>query len=179
MTTSDRTRADTTEALRFRPASVADGAALWRLVKATGGLEPNTPYCYLLLASDFADTCLVAEAAGVIVGTVLGYRPPREPDAAFVWQVGVLPSHRGLGLASRMLAAWVDLPANQGCRWVTATVADDNPASQALFRGFARTLGTACAVEPRFTAELFPQPHPPEPLFRIGPLLRTSAAQAD
>ena len=160
---------DSKDSIILRTPTASDGAALWQLVKATGELEPNTAYCYLLLATDFADTCLVAEAAGQIVGAVIGYRPPREPDAAFVWQVGVLPDYRGLGLGLRMLTAWRDLPANRNCRWVTATVADANPASQSLFQRLAHSAGVECTVNPHFTADLFPVAHPPEPLHRIGP----------
>lgn len=160
---------DSKDSIILRTPTASDGAALWQLVKATGELEPNTAYCYLLLATDFADTCLVAEAAGQIVGAVIGYRPPREPDAAFVWQVGVLPDYRGLGLGLRMLTAWRDLPVNRNCRWVTATVADDNPASQSLFQRLAHSAGVECTIKPHFTAELFPVAHPPEPLHRIGP----------
>ena len=68
-----------------------------------------------------------------------------------------------------MLTAWRDLPANRNCRWVTATVADDNPASQSLFQRLAHSAGVECTVNPHFTADLFPVAHPPEPLHRIGP----------
>jgi L-2,4-diaminobutyric acid acetyltransferase len=174
--TSETTDPRSSEAeISFRAARPTDGAALWRVVKATGALELNSPYFYVLFATDFGDTCLLAEQAGEAVGCVIGYRPPREPDAAFVWQIGVLPSHRGRGLGSRMLDAWCDLPANGRCRWLTATVADDNHASQALFRRFARERGVRCDVLPHFTADLFPVAHPPEPIYRIGPLSRAAA----
>lgn len=179
MPNPNRNRIDSATSISFRTSKASDGAALWQLVKATGGLEANTPYCYLLLATDFASTCLVAEAGDRIVGAVMGYRPPREPDAAFVWQVGVLPEHRGLGLGLRMLSTWLELPANRSCEWVTATVAEDNPASQSLFRSLARSTGVRCAVEPHFTADLFPLEHPSEPLYRIGPLSSRSTASPD
>ncbi len=179
MPNPNRNSIDSAASITFRTPKAADGAALWQLVKASGGLEANTPYCYLLLATDFADTCLVAETEGKIIGAVMGYRPPREPDAAFVWQVGVLPECRGSGLGLRMLSTWLELPANRSCTWVTATVADDNPASQSLFRGLAREAGVSCAVEPHFTAELFPLEHPSEPLYRIGPLSSRSQASPD
>ena len=164
--------------ISFRSAHSADGAALWHLVQATGTLELNSPYFYLLFATDFGDTCLVAEQEGRIVGAVVGYHPPQEDDTAFVWQVGVLPEYRGQGLGRDILHAWLELPANRHCRWITATVADDNPASQALFRGLARERGAPCAVTPHFTTDLFPQEHAAEPLFRIGPLARGTPARA-
>lgn len=168
--TSTDTRHTFTDPIHFRAARPSDGTALWQLVQATGTLEPNSAYAYVLLASDFGDTCLVAEQSGELLGAVLGYHPPREPDAAFVWQVGVHPRQQGRGLGLRLLQHWLALPANARSRWVTATVADDNPASQALFRRLARQHGVACSVTPHFGAELFPVGHPPEPLYRIGPL---------
>ena len=159
---------------QFRQARATDGAALWHLVRATGALEPNSAYFYLLFATDFADTCLVAEQDGKLAGTVIGYHPPTQPGTAFVWQIGLLPACQGKGLGLQLLQQWLALPANSDCEWVTATVADDNPASQALFRRLARELGTACEVTPHFTTELFPPEldHPAEPLYRIGPIHR-------
>jgi len=172
---------ETTEArpsaplISFRVARPTDGAALWRVVKATGTLEVNSPYFYVLFATDFGDTCLLAEHDGEVVGAVVGYRPPREPETAFVWQIGVLPAYRGCGLGIRMLNAWLELPANRRCTWLTATVAEDNPASQALFRRIARDRHARCEVAPHFTADLFPVPHSPEPIYRVGPLSRAAA----
>lgn len=161
----------------FRSARSTDGAAAWRLVQSAGTLELNSPYFYLLLATDFGDTCLIAEQAGELVGLVIGYHPPQESDTAFVWQIGVLPSHRGQGLALRMLHAWLALPANSHCRWVTATVAADNLASQALFRRFAAEHCTGCEEQPHFTSDLFPHEHPAEPLLRIGPFVPGAPAR--
>ena len=163
--------------LIFRSARPADGTALWRLAQAAGTLEVNSQYFYLLLATDFGDTCLIAEHNGQAAGMVIGYQPPREPDTAFVWQVGVRPEHQGQGVGLRLLQAWLALPANAHCQWVTATVADDNTASQALFRRLACALQTDCTVQPHFTSDLFAHDHPAEPLFRIGPLVRSTPAR--
>lgn len=158
--------------LHFRAAQSHDGAALWRLAQATGTLEVNSAYFYLIFASDFARTCLVAEQDGCVIGMVIGYLPPDVPRTAFVWQVGVHPEHQGRGLGLQLLERWLDLPALADCAFVTATVTDDNLASQALFRRLAREHGVACETLPRFTADLFPHEHPPEPLFRVGPIPR-------
>lgn len=158
--------------LHFRSAQPTDGAALWRLIQATGTLELNSAYFYLLLATDFGRTCLIAEQGDEVVGAVIGYHPPEQARTAFVWQVGLLPRMRGKGLGVELLQHWIDLPANQDRLWVTATVADDNAASQALFRRFAEERSTECNVQAHFTADLFPVEHPPEPLYRVGPLPR-------
>jgi len=170
MTSTDRNLHPSAIPLCFRPARPTDGAALWELVRATGTLEANSAYAYVLLATDFADTCLVAERKGELVGAVIGYHPPRQADTTFIWQVGLRPDCQGQGLGLQLLLHWLALPANASRRWVTATVADDNPASQALFQRFARALGTPCEVRPHFTPDLFPSHHAAEPLYRIGPI---------
>lgn len=173
MTSTDRTDTPISASFRFRSARPTDGAALWQLVRATGTLETNSPYFYVLFATDFGATCLLAEAPdGDVAGAVIGYHPPTQPETAFVWQVGVHPRHQGRGLGLALLQHWLALPANARCRWVTATVADDNAASQALFRRLARVHGAGCEVRPHFTPDLFPVEHPAEPLFRIGPIER-------
>lgn len=163
--------------IQFRSTRPSDGTALWQFVQAAGTLEPNSVYFYVLFAADFGDTCLVAEQDGRIVGAVIGFHPPREADTAFVWQVGVLPDQRGQGLGVQLLQQWLSLPANARCRWVTATVADDNLASSALFHRLAREHGTRCVATPYFTADLFPAGHSAEPLLRVGPIERNAPAR--
>lgn len=175
MTSTDRKTHPTSSPIHFRPARPTDGAALWQLVQATGTLEANSAYAYVLLATDFADTCLVAERQGELIGAVIGYHPPRQTDTAFVWQIGLRPDCQGQGLGLQLLQHWQALPAIAGRRWITATVADDNPASQALFRRLARVLGTSCDVQPHFTPDLFPSGHAAEPLYRIGPITHRTA----
>lgn len=167
-----KTPAHHTYDLKFRSAQPRDGAALWRLIQASGTLELNSAYFYLLFATDFGRTCLIAEQAGEVVGAVIGYHPPEQARTAFVWQVGLLPRLRGKGLGAELLQRWIDLPANSDRLWVTATVAGDNTASQALFKRFAQLRSTECNVQTHFTADLFPIDHPAEPLYRVGPLPR-------
>lgn len=167
-----------TAGLHFRSAAPQDGEALWQLVRDAGTLELNSAYFYLVFATDFGDTCLIAERDGEVVGGVIGYRPPREPEAAFVWQIGVAPSMRGSGLGKRLLQRWLELPSLADARWLTATISDDNLASRRLFESVAREMGVGCEVLPHFTENLFPVDHPAEPIYRIGPLpVRTSAAR--
>lgn len=157
----------------FRIPGQADGAAVWRLVSDSGTLEANSCYAYLLLCTHFAETCLVAEVNGELVGFVAAYRPPTRPDAIFVWQIGVRSSARGAGLGKRLLKELLALPACRDARYLEATVAPSNEASQRLFRGAARDLDTTCEVGPGFLATDFaPTAHEAEELFHIGPLRR-------
>lgn len=154
----------------FRPPTVRDGAAVWKLVERVGALERNTCYAYLLLCSDFRDTCVIAEDEGAVVGFVIAYRPPVRPDETFVWQVGVAPEARGTGLGGRLLDAVLAAPGSKGARYLTATVSPDNVASLALFRGVARRRRVPFEMGPGFPAGLFVGSHQPEDLVRIGPL---------
>lgn len=147
-----------------------DGASIWQLIGATGGLEQNSAYAYLLLCTHFRDTCVVVEHDGELVGCVLAYRPPQEPDSVFVWQVGVAPAARGRGLARDMLDAVLKLPACSKVRYLTASVAADNRASRALFAGFARRHGVPLTEQEFLPADCFPKTHAAEPLLKIGPL---------
>ena len=156
--------------LHFRTPTVDDGMAVWQLVQATGVLEVNTAYFYLIFCDEFQDSCLVAEHDGQVVGVVLGFRRPKSVDTLFCWQIGVLPEWRGKGLAMQMLKAWIGLTGNQTVTRVHATVAEDNAASERLFRAFARDLGANCNVEPCFTGALLPPGHSPEPRYQISPI---------
>ncbi len=160
-----------TDDIAIRHPTVDDGAALWHLIGELDGLERNTCYAYLLLCSHFAGSSLVAERNGALVGCVLGYRPPSQPDAAFVWQIGVHSDARGTGLGTRLLSEFMNLPAHRECQFLEATVGTTNQASRALFRGFARKRGVPCEEGPGYPAALFaPASHEDEDRFRIGPL---------
>lgn len=157
--------------VRLRPPQAEDAATIWRLLPEIGDLERNSAYAYLLLCSHFANTGVVAlTGGGDLVGFVLGYRPPTQPESVFVWQVGVAPRGRGQGLAGRMIE---DVLARPGCadaRYLCATVDPGNAASLALFHGLARRRGVACTTTSGFPQALFPERHADEDLLRIGPL---------
>lgn len=154
----------------IRSATAEDGAGVWRLVGESGVLDLNSSYAYLLVLDHFGDTSVVAEHEGEIVGFITGFRPPREPEAVFVWQVAVAESMRGRGLARRLLDELVRLPGCRGVRFMLTTVTPSNAPSQAMFRSFARGVDAEVAVSPYFREEHFPEGgHEPEELYRIGP----------
>lgn len=152
---------------------------MWQFIADHGGLELNTAYAYLVLADDFTDTCVVAVergsepgdvADGTLAGFVLGYRPPTRPDTLFVWQVGVAPSHRGQGLARRMILEVLERNAPE-VRFLESTVTPSNTASRRLFRSVAEARDTTCDVTDHLTEDHFPEDgHEAEQRFRIGPL---------
>ena len=161
------------QALTLRSPTVEDAAAIWRLVRDSGVLDLNSPYSYPILCKHFAETCSVAEEAGVIVGFVTAYRPPITPDVIFVWQIGVAQSVRGRGVGLMILEALVRQEAALGASFLEATVTPSNGPSRALFRAVARRFHTQCKETPYFSTRLFPtDAHEAEELFRIGPFSR-------
>lgn len=161
----------------LRPPTLADGAAVWELAHAAGGLDANTSYAYLLWCRDFADTSVVAlDASDALVGFVTGYRRPTDPEALFVWQVATDPSARGSGLAGRMLEHLLDRLVPVGVRYLEATVTPSNEASARLFARVARRRGAPLVHPPAedIGAEWFPvggEAHEAERALRIGPVL--------
>ena len=155
----------------LRKPTAEDGAAIWRLIRDCGPLDDNSMYCNLLQCDHFADTCVVAELGGDIVGWVSGYVVPNAPDTLFVWQVAVDSKARGMGVAKKMLA---DLFAREVCKGVTklqTTITADNAASWALFTAFADRMDAPLDHEAHFEqAAHFDGAHATEFMVTIGEL---------
>jgi len=113
----------------------------------------NSAYCNLIQCAHFADTCVVAERRGQVVGWLSGHRPPTAPDEIFVWQVAVDPALRGTGLGGRMIGALLARPAARGAGSLTTTITEANSASWRLFQGFADRGGLRLTKTPLFTRE--------------------------
>ncbi|MCA0899477.1 diaminobutyrate acetyltransferase [Microbulbifer agarilyticus] len=147
-----------------------DGTSVHQLIENCPPLDTNSLYCNLLQASHFAATSVAAERNGALVGFISGYIIPDRPDTLFIWQVAVAEGGRGMGLAGRMLREILARPACRGVSHLETTITPDNEASWALFRGFARKLGAACADTVMFDRERhFNGQHDSELLVRIGP----------
>lgn len=139
--------------ITFRKPTKADGAQVWRLIADSKKLDENSMYCNLLQCDHFADTCILAELDGDIVGWISGYLPPDEEDTFFVWQVAVSEKARGRGIAKTML---MKLMRRAECAHVTrlqTTITKDNDASWALFRSFARACEAELSDAPHFREE--------------------------
>ena len=135
--------------LELREPRATDGEAIWRLIRACKPLDQNSLYANLIQADHFADTCVVAEAEGEILGWISGHMIPKE-NAFFVWQVAVSPDARGLGLGRRMLSELLSRDAVEGADCLKTTITDDNDASWGLFRSFARQVGGKLSDRPYF-----------------------------
>lgn len=158
-------------ALEIRAPEATDGTRVHDLVAACPPLDENSLYCNLLQCTDFADTCILAEQGGELVGWISGYRPPSEPSTLFVWQVAVHESARGTGLAGKLLMALLDRLSGQPICFIKTTVTPDNEASRALFRSIARRSGAAMREQSGFDEDThFRGRHGSERLIVIGPI---------
>lgn len=156
--------------LHIRWPVASDARQVWAVVRDGGVLDLNSPYAYLLLCTDFADTSLVAEDRGRVVGFVAAYRPPPRPDVIFVWQVAVADAAQRRGLGHALLDELVTRLTPRGVRFLEATVTPSNRPSWALFRGLATKHGVRCQEEVRFPVDLFPTAeHEEEVRVRLGP----------
>ncbi|MFC0215406.1 diaminobutyrate acetyltransferase [Paenibacillus chartarius] len=157
-------------AIVFRHPTVTDAGRIWRLVRDSGRLDPNSSYCYLLLCRYYSGTCLVAEREGELVGFVTSFLSPQDPANVFVWQIAVSPTAQGQGIATSLLQRLMELPVYRHAKRVEATVSPTNISSRRLFEAFARRRGARLAISnDGFPAALFPEPgHEDEPLIQIS-----------
>jgi len=162
--------ADRQEIVLRRP-TLEDGAAVHALIAGSPPLDVNSTYAYLLLCHHFAETCVVAELDGKLVGFISGYIPPAQTDTFFVWQVAVHSDARGRGLGTSMLRYLLQSRNIGHIRYLDTTVSPSNQASRAMFARLARDLETVISEQPLFPKSLFGEGagHEDEMLLRIGP----------
>ena len=145
--------AATEDGLTLRAPTPEDGTDVWELIRDSGPLDENSVYCNLVQCEYFADTCVIAELDGEIVGWVSGLIPPQEPDTLFVWQVAVSEEARGMGVARRMLEHLMARPACAEVTQLKTTITADNAASWALFNSFADRLDATLERDPHYEKE--------------------------
>ena len=158
------------DGITLRKPTKADGPALNLLVRLNPPLDMNSVYCNVLQCTHFADTCIVAEKDGQLIGYVTGYLMPGDPTIYFLWQVGVSPEGRGHGLAQRMTQAILARDFCKGVRELNTTVTPSNQASRAMFAKFAKLEGAEMTEEENYYPSEVLDGHEQESLFRIRPL---------
>ncbi len=122
----------------IRTATESDAPLLRRLAKNCPPLDVHTQYTYWVIASYFGRGCFILEADGEPAGYLMTVDAP---SAVFVWQIGILEPHRGKGL-SRMLIRAAAEYARSVSKALEVTIAADNAASNAAFRGYCSDCGT-------------------------------------
>ncbi|MDH5359966.1 MAG: diaminobutyrate acetyltransferase [Gammaproteobacteria bacterium] len=138
----------------LRPPQPDEGSAIHQLVANSPPLDLNSVYSYYLLCSHFADTCVVAEWQGQIVGFISAYRPPAQGQQLFVWQVVVDSDLRGRGIAWRMLHHLLRR-LDGAVMEVQATVNPSNTVSRGLFQRLATEQGSLMQESVFLSADAF------------------------
>lgn len=171
MTQAQSKAAPTAAEIFLRRPQLADGHVVHALVRRCPPLDLNSSYSYFLLCSHHAETCVVAEQGGELVGFLSAYRLPQAPHTLFIWQVAVDAAARGQGLAGRMLEALLTRPSCAGVQFIETTVAPSNLASRRVFARFAAQRGAAWQEAVFLTRAHFGgEAHEDEIMLRIGPL---------
>lgn len=159
--------------INYRQPDIKDGPDIYRLVQSCPPLDLNSAYCYLLLATHFADTCVIAEDAetGQTAGFVSAYFRPDAPRTLFVWQIAVHADCRGRGVARALLEKLLSaVYEHQPPRFLELSVNPSNQASRKLFTRLAEELGAPLHESVLFGEDLLGDGHEAEMLLRIGPL---------
>lgn len=155
----------------LRKPKLADSTAIYELVDNCKPLDLNSRYLYMLIATHFRHTSIVAEEKGEMVGLISGYIVPDRPEVFFVWQVAVAAEQRGKKLALKMLKTLLIREELKGISSIHTTVTPSNIASRKLFERCASALETDLEVELWLSEDLFGgDAHEGEELFRIGPI---------
>lgn len=136
--------------ITFRRPTKDDGSEVSKLVAACPPLDQNSMYMNVVQCDHFADTCIIAEREGDILGWISGHIPPNSPQTLFIWQVAVHADARGLGLGKQMLRELLGRPVCRDVRQMETTITRANAASWGLFRSFARDMGGALSDAPHY-----------------------------
>jgi len=160
---------DNTAAMSFRLPKIDDGIAIYKLIKQSPPLDLNSSYLYFLQATHFAETCVIAEQNGEVVGFVSGYFRPDKEDSLFVWQVAVSEKVRGQGVGKKLLYQLISNQASRPIvRDVCCTISPSNTASQNLFKSFAEHHGLIIEKTPFLKTEHFgDEAHEEEDLYTV------------
>lgn len=168
--TQAKSASDSEQDILLRVPGADDGPALHDLIAACPPLDQNSRYCNLLQVSHFAETAVVAELDGDVVGAITGYLKPQDPTTLFIWQVAVHERARGRRLATRMMEEIADREVCRQVRFLETTIEPDNAASWKAFEKFAEARNAPSDQSLLFSRERhFAGTHGDEVLLRIGP----------
>lgn len=120
-----------------RPVRDDEAALLLNLARLCPPLDVHTPYTYWVICHLYGATTMVLEDDGTAIGYLMAV--PRN-RSLFLWQVGILESHRGRGLATLLFDALA--AATKGdFDTFELTIAPENGPSNAAFASWCRKNG--------------------------------------
>jgi L-2,4-diaminobutyric acid acetyltransferase len=158
--------------ITFRCPQLADGLKIYNLIAASPPLDVNSSYLYFLQSSHFAQTCVLAEQDGELLGFVSGYLRPDKPTELFVWQMVVAEAGRGKGIAKNLVRQQLKqaLQLQPQLASLSCTISPSNQASQGVFKSLAKHFGMQLSKEEFLTEAHFAgQEHEAEDYYCLQP----------
>jgi len=156
----------------YRRPSLEDGLNIHQLIADSPPLDVNSSYLYFLQSSHFAQTCVLAEQNGELLGFVSGYLRPDKPTELFVWQMVVAEAGRGKGIAKQLVRQQLKqaLQLQPNLQSLSCTISPSNQASQGVFISLANHFGLQLSKETFLTEAHFAgQEHEAEDYYCLQP----------
>ncbi len=121
------------EPISFDTADVTEFLEVYDLIRHCPPLESYGPHLYKIMIRYFNNTCYVAKKRDRVIGWVMGFIAPNNPDTYFLWQIGIDPNEQGIGLGSRLLDYVEKDLIKKQCKRIELTIDPENIPSQKLF----------------------------------------------
>jgi len=117
----------------IRAVTPSDAETLQFLASQCSPLDIHTAYTYWVLCAYFSKTCFLIEIDKIPIGFISAVI---NGDFLFLWQIGVLPHHRGKHYASMLLEKVYECANMLGVERTHVTIGSDNSESTNLITSF-------------------------------------------
>ena len=121
----------------LRNITEADAPVLRYLAKRCYPLDVHTQYIYWVVAKYYGEGGFILEKDGEPVGYLMTVDARK---ALFVWQIGILPAHRGKGLSQMLIHETAEYAKSMG-KNLEVTIAEENLASFSAFQRYCERHG--------------------------------------
>ncbi len=140
----------------LRPPLPEDGAAVSSPVRTEDQEAIGNLLGELAAFDDYKEFSIIAELDGDLVGAMLAYVLPYDPETLFIWQVGVSEGEADKGLASLMLGQVMRRDVCTDVTRVQTVITSNDERTWAFFRRFARWQRSRMDIQPFITQALTP-----------------------
>jgi ribosomal-protein-alanine N-acetyltransferase len=118
----------------IRAGKISDAPLVFAIDKGAFS-GPSLPQFFFVDAPGiFGDAYLVAELAGEVAGYAIGYVDRGTDPAGHIFSIGVSPSARGRGLATKLLMECVAKLTHSGVTRVVLVVSPQNTSARQLYK---------------------------------------------
>ncbi len=140
----------------LRPPLSEDGTAVSSLARTADQEAIGDLLGELAAFDDYKEFSIIAELDGDLVGAMLAYVLPYDPETLFIWLVGVSEGEADKGLASLMLGQVMRRDVSADVTRVQTVITSNDECTWALFRRFARWQRSRMDIQPFITQALTP-----------------------